>query len=89
MHAHHYWFQGDRRDVRPFHVGNVNQQSLASIWQGQQYRGFRRRVRDFHFSPCIDCNGCEMRRSNLADCTGDEFPRCGACLWAAGLVQCP
>lgn len=37
----------------------------------------------------IDCGGCDLRESNEEDCFGDESPRCGECLWAAGLVQCP
>jgi len=67
----------------------VNEQSLAEIWNDAEYRSFRDRVRRFEFSPCIDCGGCDLRESNESDCFGDAFPRCGECLWAHGLVQCP
>ena len=59
------------------------------IWADAAFRAFRGRVRRFDFAPCIDCGGCDLRESNEEDCIGDEFPRCGECLWAAGLVQCP
>jgi len=61
----------------------------AEIWRSEEYRAFGHRVREWRFSPCIDCGGCEFRESNLEDCFGDEFLRCGECLWAAGPVQCP
>ena len=89
LHTHTYYFRGKGRRVRCYHVGNVHAAPLGAIWAGRQYRAFRARVRSFAFSPCIDCGGCELRDTNETDCTGDEFPRCGECLYAAGLVQCP
>ncbi len=90
MHTHSYYFRGRQRQVRAYHVGNVLKASLADIWRSDEYCDFRRRVRDFEFSPCIDCGACDLRDANEADCTdGEAFPRCGECLWAAGLIQCP
>ena len=89
MHSHTYYFRGRARRVIAYHTGNVNDTPLVEIWAGGEYRDFRDRVRQFEFSPCIDCGGCDLRGSNERDCTGDVFPRCGECLWAAGLVQCP
>ena len=89
MHSHTYYFRGKARRVRAYHVGNVNDRPLAEIWAGREYRAFRDRVRRFEFSPCIDCGNCDLRETNEEDCTADVFPRCGECLWAAGLVQCP
>lgn len=40
-------------------------------------------------SPCLDCGNCDLREANMEDCTSDQHPRCGECLWAAGLIQCP
>jgi MoaA/NifB/PqqE/SkfB family radical SAM enzyme len=89
LHPHVYYFRGERKSIRCYRVGNVNDSSLLTIWQDEGYRDFRSRVRDWEFSPCIDCGGCDLRETNERDCYGDAFPRCGECLWAAGLVQCP
>jgi len=89
LHDHEYFFRGQRRRVRAYRLGNVNQQSLAAIWADPAYAQFRERVLRWQFSPCIDCGGCDLRESNESDCFGNEFPTCGECLWAAGIVQCP
>ena len=89
MHSHTYYFRGQPKQVLAYHVGNVNETPLPAIWAGAEYVAFRDRVREFAFSPCIDCGRCDLRQTNREDCSGDVFPRCGECLWAAGLVQCP
>ena len=89
MHSHRYYFRDKPREIRCYHVGTVDETPLSEIWLGAEYRAFRDRVRRFDFSPCIDCGGCDLRLTNEADCSGSQFPRCGECLWAAGLVQCP
>lgn len=89
MHEHTYYYRGRAKHVLPYHLGNVNAAPLAEIWSGAEYTDFRRRVRDFEFSPCLDCGQCDLRATNQEDCTSDQFPRCGECLWAAGLIQCP
>ena len=89
MHSHTCYFRGRRKRVRRYTVGNVTETPLRELWDGEAYRAFRARVRSFEFAPCISCGGCELRDSNEEDCYGDAFPRCGECLWAAGLVQCP
>lgn len=89
LHNYRYFFRGQERRVRAYWVGNVNQSGLADLWNDTRYRRFRDRVWRWDFSPCIDCGGCELRESNETDCYGNEFPCCGECLWAAGIVQCP
>lgn len=89
LHAHSYYFHGELRQLDAYRVGNVNDAPLAALWESEEYRAFRQRVRRFEFSPCIDCGGCDLRATNREDCFGGPPPRCGACLWAAGLVQCP
>ena len=89
LHTHTYYYRDKPKLSRSYHVGNVNETSLPEIWNRPAYRAFRDRVRKFEFSPCIDCGGCDLRETNEEDCTGKAFPRCGECLWAAGLVQCP
>ncbi len=89
MHSHAYYYQEQRRDIREYRLGNLTDTSLHELWNADEYRGFREKVHRFDFSPCIDCGGCDLRESNEEDCSGNEFPCCGACLWATGLIQCP
>ncbi|HUS91020.1 MAG TPA: radical SAM protein [Phycisphaerae bacterium] len=89
LHDHTYFFRRRPRSVRAYPLGNVNEVPLAAIWAAEEYRAFRDRVRRWEFSPCIDCGACDLRDSNARDCTEGPFPRCGECLWAAGIVQCP
>jgi MoaA/NifB/PqqE/SkfB family radical SAM enzyme len=89
MHHHSYYFREAKRAIRACHFGNVNARSVQDVWNDREYRAFRQRVRNFQFSPCIDCGGCDLRETNEEDCFGNGFPCCGECLWAAGLVQCP
>ncbi|HEY3318893.1 MAG TPA: SPASM domain-containing protein [Planctomycetota bacterium] len=89
LHTHTYFPRGSSKHVASYSVGNVNETVLKQIWASEEYRGLRERVRNFDFSPCLTCSGCEQRLSNRQDCTGDIFPRCGECPWALGLVQCP
>jgi hypothetical protein len=89
LHAHHYYFRGVRRDIRPCYFGCINQTPLGQIWDSEPYRSFRQRVRRFEFSPCIDCTACDRHETNEDDCLNSGFPSCGDCLWAAGFIQCP
>jgi len=89
MHTHTHYFRDKPKRIRRYTLGNVSETALATIWTSREYRAFRDRVRRFEFSPCIDCGGCDLRNDNEQDCSGDTFPRCGECLWAAGLIQCP
>ncbi len=89
LHSHSYYFRDKAKRIRRYALGSVNEGRLADIWGGAEYRAFRDRVRRFEFAPCIECGGCDLRADNEEDCFGGAFPRCGECLWAAGLVQCP
>jgi hypothetical protein len=50
---------------------------------------YRKRVQSFAFPPCTFCGGCDMSVANEEDCFGNEYPTCGGCLWAQGVIQCP
>jgi MoaA/NifB/PqqE/SkfB family radical SAM enzyme len=88
LHDHPEYIRGRRKDVTHFAVGNVNRQPLGDLWESEAFSQFRQRLRDFHFSPCTTCGGCERFPYNLEDCTANTFPTCGGCLWAQGFVQC-
>ena len=89
MHNHQYFLMNMPKNVQTYAVGNIGSQSLASIWNDQEFFSFRRRVREFDFAPCARCGGCELAESNQEDCTGSPFPTCGGCLWAKGVLLCP
>jgi MoaA/NifB/PqqE/SkfB family radical SAM enzyme len=68
--------------------GDLNNRTLAEIWDDPAYVALRHRVLDFDFPPCVDCGGCELAEGNLEDCFGNPFPVCGDCLWARGVIRC-
>jgi MoaA/NifB/PqqE/SkfB family radical SAM enzyme len=88
-HGYDTYLNGQHRTVRRCVYGNLQEQSLLSIWEAQEYSAFRKRVQEFDFSPCTWCGGCEMAEKNDEDCFGNTFPACGGCLWAQGVIQCP
>ena len=89
LHSHNSFLDRRERFSRRHIVGSVNEKALQDLWRDPQYAAFRERVRAFDFSPCAICGGCEMGEGNEEDCFGNEFPTCGGCLWAQGVVQCP
>lgn len=89
LHDHPEYIRGRRRDIRHHTFGSVQRTPLAELWAQPGYRTFRDHVRDFPFSPCTTCGGCERFAANEIDCSGNGFPTCGGCLWAQGFVQCP
>lgn len=89
LHDHPIYLRGRRKDVTHYGLGNINQRPLYDAWQAPEFTGFRARLRQFRFSPCTTCGGCERFAYNFADCSNNTFPTCGGCLWAQGFIQCP
>ena len=89
MHGYDTFLNGQTRKVRRCIFGNIQEQSLLSIWEAQEYTAFRKRVQEFDFAPCTMCGGCQMAEKNEEDCFANSFPTCGGCLWAQGVIQCP
>jgi MoaA/NifB/PqqE/SkfB family radical SAM enzyme len=83
------YLHGVARHARRWVIGRVQDQSLRDLWDFPPHAAFRARVRNFDFSPCAICDGCVLSETNKTDCYGNEFPTCGGCLWAQGIVQCP
>jgi MoaA/NifB/PqqE/SkfB family radical SAM enzyme len=83
------YLHGCERLARRYVIGSVNTHSLSELWADREHRAFRERVHDFDFSPCAYCDGCLLSEMNEEDCFGNDFPTCGGCLWAQGIVQCP
>jgi len=89
LHSYPCYILGRPKYIRRFVLGNVLEDDLAAVWDGETWRRFRDRVRRFDFPPCTDCGGCDVAATNETDCFGNPFPTCGDCLWARGLIQCP
>lgn len=88
LHSYSCYARGREKRIKCHHVGQLPGHSLQSIWNEQGYEAFRRRVRNFDFPPCPDCD-CYLADNNEADCQGNPFPVCGDCLWARGIIRCP
>lgn len=78
-----------KRVVHSWKLGNVAETNLKELWNRPEHLAFREKVQASGFSPCMLCGGCELAEANEADCIGNAFPTCGACLWSQGVVQCP
>jgi radical SAM protein with 4Fe4S-binding SPASM domain len=50
------------RGPQELEMGNVNEQSLTEIWNGEKYRTFRRRMLDKDY-PAV-CRGCDVLTAN-------------------------
>ncbi len=79
----------ENRFSQQWSIGNILECSLPDLWNTPLHRAFRERVQDFDFSPCITCSGCDLSESNNKDCINNDFPTCGSCLWAQGVIRCP
>ncbi|MCU0244758.1 MAG: radical SAM protein, partial [Acidobacteria bacterium] len=89
LHSHKTYLYGLERQVCAHSFGGVREDDLFDIWSSKAYADFRDKVDTFDFSPCHVCGGCSLLETNEEDCYGSEFPACGGCLWAQGVIQCP
>ncbi|MFX1236385.1 MAG: radical SAM protein [Promethearchaeota archaeon] len=89
LHNHSCYYQGRERYSRRWTIGNIKEKGLSELWYDQKHVKFREKVQEFDYAPCVYCGGCEMANDNEEDCQGNEFPTCGGCLWAQGVIQCP
>jgi len=90
MRDHPVFLLGRPQHVTHYSLGDIREASLREIWESPEYADFRRRVRDFPYSPCLTCGGCERFEENIQDCNENNvFPVCGRCPWAQGFIQCP
>ncbi|HWR68503.1 MAG TPA: radical SAM protein [Desulfomonilia bacterium] len=89
MHSYLCYVLGRAKSIRRFSMGNIAGESIADIWNKEEYRTFRSRVIGFDFSPCIQCSGCEYTDTNEEDCYGNPHPVCGDCLWSKRILLCP
>ena len=91
MHSYHCFIYGRKKEILPYYLGNVAENSLREIWQDPGYINFRLAVKNFRFPSCTDCKyleGCSMTEDNEMDCWGNS-PSCAECLWSRKLIVCP
>ena len=89
LHSAVTYLDNSKRIVYHHAFGSMKNDRLDDVWNSPGYTDFRSRVRNFEFSPCIHCGGCDNRDDNKNDCLGNLKPTCGACLWSEGIVSCP
>ncbi|HEX2979175.1 MAG TPA: radical SAM protein [Anaerolineaceae bacterium] len=89
LHTHPTYLEDRRRVNMAYAFGRLPEEDLLALWASPEAVGLRERLIDFSFSPCVECNSCEMATHNREDCFGNLHPTCGGCLWARGLIQCP
>jgi MoaA/NifB/PqqE/SkfB family radical SAM enzyme len=90
MHTHMSYLHNKPRLSKKHVIGNVAEQALSDLWLSPDYIAYRERLHNFVFAPCTFCGGCDLSEENVEDCFGNtEFPVCGGCLWAQGIIQCP
>jgi len=89
MHSYTCYVLRREKAIRRYTLGNLGREEITRIWDRDEYAQFRARVQQFDFSPCAHCGGCQLAESNEEDCFGNQFPVCGDCLWARGIILCP
>lgn len=90
LHNCHTYLYELKRKIYRVSYGNILNNEIDEIYNLEEYRQFRSRVSEFHFSNCTGCTtGCPLREDNLEDCMLNEKPTCGACLWSTGKIFCP
>lgn len=89
LHNNKTYLNNVERETRFCSFGNVREESLMEIWGSDKYTDFRKRVKEFIFSPCTICGACSYLETNEDDCFGNTFPTCGGCMWSEGFAQCP
>jgi MoaA/NifB/PqqE/SkfB family radical SAM enzyme len=89
LHTHDSYLHERVRRSHAYAVGRLAERSLPDLWCDPVYVALRERLQVFDYSPCVDCNCCDLPEENLADCLSNTFPACGGCLWAQGIIQCP
>lgn len=89
MHSYDCYIRERKKHIQAYSLGNVAKTNIKEIWNLEEFKDFRKKLIEFPFSECTQCSGCERSETNLKDCHGNEFPVCGDCLWAKGVIQCP
>ena len=89
LHNGYTYMHNIRRKITHCSFGNIKERSLPEIWNGEEYKTFRRKFIEFDFASCLYCGHCELFEENQEDCIGNTHPACGGCLWAEGVLSCP
>ena len=89
LHNGYTYMHNIRRKITHCSFGNIKERSLSEIWNGEEYKTFRRKFIEFDFASCLYCGHCELIEENQEECIGNTHPACGGCLWAEGVLSCP
>ena len=81
---------GRVKTVNKHAFGNINHQSLNTIYDSSPYKAFRHAVKYALHPSCVDCeyrHGCEYIETSDYDCSGFS-PSCADCLWNRKIIRC-
>jgi radical SAM protein with 4Fe4S-binding SPASM domain len=81
---------GRPKVIKAHSFGNINNETLTTIYDSAPYKNYRTTVLNNHYPSCIDCDlvdGCDMVRDASADCYGNT-PSCADCLWSRNIIYC-
>jgi Fe-coproporphyrin III synthase len=93
LHSHHVFINSQERLEKSVSYGNVNENSLTQIWNGDKYRMMRTRLQDIpnNVPWSGDCPyfsyECFYMQDNSSDCYGGS-PGCNICLYSTGQIRC-
>jgi MoaA/NifB/PqqE/SkfB family radical SAM enzyme len=93
LHSHHVSINSQERLEKSVSYGNVIENSLTQIWNGDKYRMMRTRLEDIpnNVPWSGDCPyfsyECFYMKDNSSDCYGG-FPGCNICLYSTGQIRC-
>ncbi len=90
---HQYsFFQNSRRlKVTAKSFGDIREQGVEQIWNGEEFTSFREKVMKYDYPFCENCNlgPCNLftEKEFEYDCYAKDIP-CGCCPWCGGLLHC-
>lgn len=90
-HGYRCFINDWEKPVQPKVFGSLATQSLAEIWNCEDFSTFRRNVLDYEYPFCASCGVAPCDYVQAEDFAQDCFLKpepCGACLWATGLLKC-
>lgn len=90
-HQYACYPEGRRKIVQPLCFGHLESTPLLEIWNGHDFRTFRKSVRQYDYPYCGDCglSPCDYIDRSIFehDCHTNTVPCCD-CLWPTGVFNC-
>ncbi len=90
-HKYNLMRNGSVKHVTPINFGNIVHNNPLNVWNSDDYREFRKKVKLYDYPHCINCSitPCSyiLDEPFQTDCYSIDIP-CGDCYWNMGLYNC-